>query len=533
RSGRAEAPNQITVVDRPVITAITPARGPATGGTAVTISGSNFKPGATVYFDALGGLQVVVASEAQITCVTPQHFPATTDVRVTNTNGESSVLLKAFTFQSDAVRVSLPVLNGGRNSYIEAPLLVENANGIAAADAVVSFNPAVLRLSSVRKGSLISNWSLASNTNTAGTIRLSMASPGGTVSGAGALVLFEFAVIGNPGEQTPLTVESAVLNDGVLTAEKQSGSFAVDATYAITGRVGFWKNDEPVRNVRVTLEGVATLTQTNSTNGAFAIQGIDAGNYTLKASKSDEVSGITAYDASLILQHAVGLTSLTGAAATAADVNRSGFINSMDAYLVLQKAAGVTEVPFSGAGQIWGFVPEQRAYTALQANLSDQNFSAVLLGDVSGNWAATEMGTQGMEPSGATNLMHEVEAPGTNQRIARLLISNAAGVIQSLDLTLRYGTNVVLDKVVPGPMLNNYSYVFNSSTPGVIRAAVAGAEPLTGTGPLLTAWFRGSGASGLTLVNCQLNEGQYSMAAGVSIAPFDSDGDGLLDVDEV
>ena len=55
--GRPENPYQVAVVDRPIITTVTPARGPDSGGTPVTIAGSNFKAGATVTFGGRGGRQ--------------------------------------------------------------------------------------------------------------------------------------------------------------------------------------------------------------------------------------------------------------------------------------------------------------------------------------------------------------------------------------------------------------------------------------------------------------------------------------------
>lgn len=532
RSGRAEAPYHIVVVDRPVITNITPASGPSTGGTSLTLSGSNFKPGATVTFGSLGGQQAIVLDQSRITCTTPQHPPVTVDVKVTNTNGESHVLLKGFTFQSDAVAVSLPSLHSGRNTYVEIPLLVENANGIAAADVTVAFNPTVLRLVAVRKGSLLPNWNLVFNTNTPGTVLLSLASPGGTVSGNGSLATFEFYVIGNPADQGPLIIESAVFNDGVLPTQRQNGTFIVDATYSIAGRVSFWKNAETVSNVVLSLQGSSSLTQTNGATGGFVLQGVNAGSYLLRPLKSDEVSGITSYDASLILQHAVGATTLTGPSATAADVNRSGLINSMDAYLVLQKAAQAIDVPFSGAGVVWAFSPEQRYYSDLQASATEQDFSAALLGDVSGNWSATGLSMQSRELSWATNILYEVQVPRAAEWIARVLMSNGSNLVQSLDLQLRYNTNAVLERVVPGPMLQDFTYVFNTAQAGTVRAAIAGPSGLSGTGPLLTLHFRGDAPSRLEVDKVLANEGRYSVEQTFDLTSFDSDGDGLIDVDE-
>ncbi len=56
-SGRADFPHQVLVVDQPVITAVSPSRGPANGGTQVTLTGSNFKAGATRHLRRRGSLR--------------------------------------------------------------------------------------------------------------------------------------------------------------------------------------------------------------------------------------------------------------------------------------------------------------------------------------------------------------------------------------------------------------------------------------------------------------------------------------------
>ncbi len=85
-------PVVMQVTDQPVVTLVTPNNGPASGGTAVTISGSNFKSGAWVAFGAAQANDVVVVSGEQITCTTPAHLPETVDVQVTNIDDQSGTL---------------------------------------------------------------------------------------------------------------------------------------------------------------------------------------------------------------------------------------------------------------------------------------------------------------------------------------------------------------------------------------------------------------------------------------------------------
>jgi len=109
-SGRPEYPHQVTVVDRPVVTSVTPNHGPSSGGTQVTIVGSNFKTGASVTFGGAVCGSVTVISASQITCTTPAHFPETVDVVVTNADSQSGTLLRGFTYESETASLFLPLI---------------------------------------------------------------------------------------------------------------------------------------------------------------------------------------------------------------------------------------------------------------------------------------------------------------------------------------------------------------------------------------------------------------------------------------
>lgn len=75
----------------PTITALNPTGGPTTGGTFVTITGTNFVSGATVAFGGTNypGMNVSVISSTTITCYAPSHPVGTVDVTVTTPAGTS------------------------------------------------------------------------------------------------------------------------------------------------------------------------------------------------------------------------------------------------------------------------------------------------------------------------------------------------------------------------------------------------------------------------------------------------------------
>ena len=145
RSGLPEHPWQVIVVDRPVVTVVTPNHGPAAGGTLVTIGGSNFKASATVSFGGVPAASVTVVSTSQITCTTAAHFPAAVDVMVRNPDMQSGTLLLGYTYESAVAGLSLPSTGGPRYGTVQVPINAANVLGMAAASLTVTFDSSVLR----------------------------------------------------------------------------------------------------------------------------------------------------------------------------------------------------------------------------------------------------------------------------------------------------------------------------------------------------------------------------------------------------
>lgn len=513
QEGRPEYPYQITVVDRPVVTAVSPNRGPASGGTVVTIAGSNFKAGASVTFGGAVAEDVTVLSSSQITCTTPPHFPESVDVTVTNPDGQSGTLLRGFTYESEVAYISLPDTGGGQHDVVQVPINLANVSGLAAASLTVNFDPTVLTGRGASTGSLTPGWSLAANTDTPGQVRLSMASPGGAVSGSGVLAYIEFEVVGSPGVTTTLSLTEVSLNDGAIPVDADDGSFAVSLVYDVAGTVRFWNGGTGVPGVLLALEGERVYTGLSDASGVYTVAGAAAGDYTLTPSKSDDVNGISAYDASLALQHDAGLITLLGHQATAADVNKNGVITSMDAFYILQKAVDLVTLPFPGAGVVWDFDPRSRSYTNLNADLTGQDFTAILLGDVSGNWSIA--GSQGLNtlaqgpvtltvfggpisPSGLTTATIWLDAPNVP--------------VYSLDLTLAYSsTRASAVSVQPGSLASAFMSSANLNQPGRVLLALAGALPISGRGELVILTFQmttqSSEGTELIWIRGDVNEG--------------------------
>src|SRR5208282_1646272 len=81
----------------PTVSSVSPNNGPAAGGTAVTITGTNFAAGATVTFGGTAATNVVVVSSTSITATTPAGSAGAVTVTVT-VNGQGGSLTNGFTY---------------------------------------------------------------------------------------------------------------------------------------------------------------------------------------------------------------------------------------------------------------------------------------------------------------------------------------------------------------------------------------------------------------------------------------------------
>jgi hypothetical protein len=488
--GRPEYPYQIQVVDNPVVTAVSPVKGPASGGTTVTLAGSNFKTGASVTFGGVVASSISVVNANQITCVTPAHFPTVADVVVSNPGNQTGALLRAFTFESDVASLSLPTLTAGRTSLIQVPINAAGLVGLAAADVTITFDASVLSPRGATTGALTSGWSQAVNTGTAGQVRLAMASSGGTITGSGVLAYVHFEVTGLPGATSTLGLAGVALNSGAIPVSTAGGTVDVEMVYGIAGTVALWNNATAIAGVDMQLNGARLYTGQTNSAGVFSVAGAPPGAYTLRPGKSDDANGITAYDAALVLRHAAGLALQTGMAARAADVDKSGAVDSMDAFHILQRASGVLGLPFPGAGVVWEFEPPSRAYNPLNSNQTGQDFTGVLLGDVSGNWSSQEPLLQLLSANSIRYVLREFPPAPNRTLLATLSVKPSTQAVYSVDLILTYdpakGTPTSVEN---GTGVLTWLKSINLSKPGEIRVAMASPTPITTDAVVLSLKF--------------------------------------------
>lgn len=93
----------------PTLASLNPSSGPASGGTSVTLTGTNFKNGITTTFDGINATNLTIVDDKTLKVVTPAHAAGTVDVIVKSNDGQTARLKGGFTYLSS--QMPAPIIN--------------------------------------------------------------------------------------------------------------------------------------------------------------------------------------------------------------------------------------------------------------------------------------------------------------------------------------------------------------------------------------------------------------------------------------
>ena len=308
-------------------------------------------------------------------------------------------------------------------------------------------------------------------------------------------------------DEATISIISNDPDEEVLTVALRGYGISPD----ISGKVLYYSNSAPIKDVTMTLSGGESRTTTTYNTGFYLFQDLPTGlNYVITPSKTNtEIDpAISSYDAALLLRHIIGVDTLSEYQQIAGDVSGNEGLSSYDASLIVQYAVYIIDhFPVDD----WGFVPESRSYTLLVSDQHNQNYVGILSGDVSGNWSSSTKAIT-LTPIVSVWVPDTACTPGDTV-IVPIYVSNVTelGVI-SASITLTFDTNAVraFDASL-GDIASSDWLIQSNAKPGQIVIAMAGAISLSGTGELVKIPFIIDLTAGMDITihieRCQFNEG--------------------------
>ena len=327
---------------------------------------------------------------------------------------------------------------------------------------------------------------------------------------------------------------SATLGQPAVGVAMSNGQFSLEAGFwqstsslilplpNITGQLIYANGTTPAKNVTMTLSGTngfVTRSTTTDVNGYYSFDSLPAGNnYIVTPSRATEAHdpSITAFDASRAARFDAHLLSLTANQQIAGDSSNNGFCTAFDASQIARYEASIP-TPASIAGS-WKFTPASLSFNNLSANQSSQNLTAILVGDITGNWmpnGPTPLATSAPAATITVSLPVKQDPPG-GPSIIPITVGDTTGQgIGSFAMDVSFNQAVLQPQATPfdtaGTLSSGWLVTPNTSTPGHLILNAFNTTDMTGQGVLIKLKFDVIGAGGstspLTFVNFTFNEG--------------------------
>src|ERR1043166_6169177 len=207
-----------------------------------------------------------------------------------------------------------------------------------------------------------------------------------------------------------------------------------------------------VSNVLITGAGSPAVSTTTgapgATAGQYMLTGFGSGMYTVTPTKTTGQNGINSFDAAKVASYVAGVSTLTASQLVAADVSGNGNVNSFDAAEI---ASYVVSGSNPGMAGTWKFTPSNRSYATVASSLTSQDFTAYLMGDVSGNWTNSGARPDAAGPQKPIAIdASQLVIPADGEIVIPVTVQGAAnkGVV-AYEFDLRYDPAVIEPQASP------------------------------------------------------------------------------------
>jgi hypothetical protein len=378
----------------------------------------------------------------------------------------------------------------------------------------------------VTAGSVKPGATINTNTATPGTIAISMFNAT-EFSGSGTVVNIQMKVIGPISSSSVLALTDFRYNNDLVCTTKTNGSVNV-ISGTVSGKVNYSNNaapNYPVPNVTINAPGSPNRSAVTDANGNYSISGFGPGSYTATPSKTPmdyhTPDGIFVDDAAKVARFVVGLDTLTPEQQAAANVSGLSSISSFDAALIAQWIVGIAN-PINQTGK-WKFTPSSRSLGVVNADQTGQGFSAILMGDVTGDWTTSPTARPARLLSEDAVRASAAEIAGQHGDVVTVPIrlENMSGTtLRSYQFDVEYDPAVLtpLDGAadIAGTKGEGMMVVSHSPEPGLLKVAVFGSLPVSGDGVYADLRFTAMGNAGsstsLSIKRFRIDDGSTDTA---------------------
>ncbi len=240
---------------------------------------------------------------------------------------------------------------------------------------------------------------------------------------------------------------------------------------SISGTISYCiDNSKKVPNATVqTTSGSPSASTTTNASGFYQLDNLGTGPYTVAPSKTGAVSGISAQDIGILRRLAAGIDTPTPCQSIAGDTDNNGSLGAQDIGFLRRFVAQLTTTGITGS---WKFSPASKTYLSLVSNQTNQDYDALLIGDVDGNWtpaAPDPASFQKSQAPSATNLalsLPSVVAPPGSTDVSIPVMVN--GTLTNGDFVLGYTIEISFDPSVLVPHSPSFNTTGTVSSTGVV-----------------------------------------------------------------
>ncbi len=382
-SGTAQIPNAIDVNSTPYISGITPSSVNADGGRTITVLGGNFAEDMVL---KLGGnviSDVSFVNSGQLSFAAPAMNSGSYALTLTTTDGTVITSPTPLSYTDSASMAQIPTsMTMVSGIPYTIPLYISASGGVQSLHAELDLPSSDFTSVKVEKADESASFSLEYNYS-GGVLKIGCSGSGDITPADGALLNIIVTPRATEDKQYTITLHDAAFNGAAVTT-MISGNVHIKPSYTLSASVKYFMGENNfVSGITVSAAGVSGITDENGSTSLV----VSDRNVSVSAMGLTAANAVTAYDAALVLQSAVGKISLSDNQLLAADVSGDGSVNEYDASLILQKA--VRKIDAFPLGRAWIFTPSYIDKT-LGTSANSVTFTAISPGDVDGSYRGDE-----------------------------------------------------------------------------------------------------------------------------------------------